>query len=157
MLLHECGDPAQCISRSCRTRRPVSALLTSHRSPLLQLCLPHLILMTSSHLSTTHVQASLQEDAIPFGFALGLSLSALVPAGSRLWGCTRVPNLSRWHLLICCLSLAGSVSLFAIVVSKVYERHHRPYLALILVNVVFLVLYEVCSAHRMVLFLLSSI
>ncbi|KAH8772430.1 hypothetical protein F5882DRAFT_505901 [Hyaloscypha sp. PMI_1271] len=105
--------------------------------------------MTASHLSSTHMQASLQ-DAIPFRFALGLSLSALIPAGSRLWGCTRVPNLSRWHLLIYCLSLTGSVSLLAIVVSKVYERHHRPYLALILVNIIFLVLYEFLRSGSLV-------
>jgi hypothetical protein len=34
--------------------------------------------MTPSHLSTTQVQASLQEDAIPFGFALGLILVNVV-------------------------------------------------------------------------------
>jgi hypothetical protein len=139
--------------KSCRTRRPAYALLTS----LTAAALPYLILMTASHLSSTQVQASLQKDAIPFGFNLGLSLITLVPAGSRLWGCTRVPNLSRWHLLVCCLSLAGSVSLFVIVVSKVYERHHDPYLGLILTNVVVLALYEVCIANRMVLLLLSFI
>jgi hypothetical protein len=116
--------------------------LQNHRSAL--------IIMAASNLSTTQVQASLQEDSIPFGFALGLSLGALVPAGSRLWGCNRVPD-PRWRL-ICCLSLAGSVSLFAIVVSKVYEKHHGPYLGLILVNAAFSALYEVCVADRIALF-----
>lgn len=141
-------------------RRPVgdpyapSSLLIAHRCSNVH---ASLILMTASHLSTTQVQASLQKDSIPFGFALGLSLITLVPAVSRLWGCCRVPNLTRWHLLICCLSPASSVSLFAIVVSKVYEKYHGPYLGLILVNSACSALYEVFIVHRMVLLLLSSI
>jgi hypothetical protein len=146
MYKYKLQNEATCI------RPPHSSLLTATARYM-----PSSILMTASHLSTTQVQASLQEDPIQFGLALGLSLGALVPAGSRLWGCTRVPNRNRCHLPICVLSLAGSMSLFAIVISKVYEKYHGPYLGLILVNAAFSALYEVCVANRIIFLLLNCI
>ncbi|KAH8663716.1 hypothetical protein BGZ60DRAFT_412020, partial [Tricladium varicosporioides] len=90
-----------------------------------------------------HVQASLQKDALPFGYALGLSLATLIPASFRLWGCWRMPLRNNWLCLICSLSLVGSSGLFIIVVSKVHEKHRDPYLGLILANSAVLASYEV--------------
>ena len=109
------------------------------------------------HLSTMQVQASLQKDTIPFGCAFGLSLITFLPAGSRLWGCWKMPKLSRWLHFTCWLSAAGSLCLFLIVVLKIYEKHQGPYLGLILVNPGILGSYEVYIANRIVILLLTLI
>jgi hypothetical protein len=77
-------------------------------------------------------------------------LGALISAGSRLWGYNKVPDF-KWRLIYC-LSLIGSISLFAIIVLKVYKKHHGPYLGLILINATFLALYKVYIADRIALF-----
>ncbi|KAH9205176.1 hypothetical protein DL95DRAFT_492337 [Leptodontidium sp. 2 PMI_412] len=88
---------------------------------------------------------TLQEDAIPFEWALGLSLVTLVSAVTRLLGCRKLVNPSLWHISICCLCLACSGAILGIVASKVYERYCSTYLGLILVASGLLGLYEVES------------
>ncbi|KAH8591185.1 hypothetical protein B0O99DRAFT_274549 [Bisporella sp. PMI_857] len=99
----------------------------------------------------THLQ-TLQEDAIPFRDALGLSITAFVLAVTRLCGCFEKGrkwysfskgNLSNLHIWTCLLSFAGSGGLLVFSGSKIYQKYQSVYLGLILVNFILLGLYEI--------------
>jgi hypothetical protein len=107
---------------------------------------------------TMHMQTSFQtlQEVIPFQNALAFSLTVLVLAVTRLYGCfetgskwysLKKGNFSNWHIWICILSLAGSGGLLVFSVSKIYEKYQRIYFGLVLVNFSLLVLYEVCVCN----------
>jgi hypothetical protein len=171
VFLFKPGGPARCIRRS-RTRQPACALLITYCSPLLHwlasfhplISLHFSLLQTeqgnqtkpgSPSLSIMHMRVSpqaLQEDAIPFGVALGLSSTIiLVLTVTRIWEYIQM-RFGKWYILICLLHLAGSGGLVGILVSNIYERYYGLYLGLILVNSGLSGLYEVCIVSRMILF-----
>jgi hypothetical protein len=98
-----------------------------------------------------HVRPSrqaLQEDAIPFGVALGLSSTIiLVLTVTKIWEYIQM-RFGKWYILICLLHLAGSGVLVGILASNIYERYYGLYLGLILVNSGLSGLYEVYIIGR---------